>query len=205
MKDKISNGIVILFAFVLGGLSMYYFSSMHRVTVVDNGDGTTQQVVNSCKNCNSTVIMENGSLSAAVEKVYDSVVLIRNYKNDKLAGTGSGFIYKMDDKYAYIMTNHHVVSGGNKWSIVTTKEDDEIFGNVLGSDEYLDLAVIRVDKKNYMNAVTTLPKDKKVNLGDTVFAIGSPMGYEYRNLLVQVYLVEQQVIGLWKFFKQMQQ
>ena len=180
MKDKISYGIVVLFAFVLGGLAMYYFSSMHRVTVVENHDGTKTELVNTCKSCNSTVIMENGSLAASVEKVYDSVVLIRNYKNDKLSGSGSGFIYKTDDKYAYIMTNHHVVSGGNKWSIVTTK-DDEIYGNVLGSDEYLDLAVIKVDKKSYMNAVTMVPSDKKVSLGDTVFAIGSPVGYEYRN------------------------
>lgn len=180
MKDKISYGIVVLFAFVLGGLAMYYFSSMHRVTVVENHDGTKTELVNTCKSCNSTVIMENGSLAASVEKVYDSVVLIRNYKNDKLSGSGSGFIYKTDDRYAYIMTNHHVVSGGNKWSIVTTK-DDEIYGNVLGSDEYLDLAVIKVDKKSYMNAVTMVPSDKKVSLGDTVFAIGSPVGYEYRN------------------------
>ena len=180
MKEKFSYGVVVLFAFVLGGLSMYYFSSMHRVTVVENQDGTKTEVVNTCKSCNSTVIMENGSLSASVEKVYDSVVLIRNYKNDKLSGTGSGFIYKVDDKNAYIMTNHHVVSGGNKWSIVTTS-DDEIYGNVLGSDEYLDLAVIKVDKKSYMKAVTIMSSDKKVSLGDTVFAIGSPVGYEYRN------------------------
>ena len=146
MKNKISLGIIILVSFVLGGLSMYYFSSMHRVTVVEKNDGTVTPVANTCKSCNSTVIMENGSLAASVEKTFNSVVMVKNFQNNKLAGSGSGFIYKMDDKYAYIMTNHHVVSGGNKWSIVTTK-DDEIYGNVLGSDEYLDLAVIKVDKK----------------------------------------------------------
>lgn len=180
MKNKISNGLIILVAFIMGGLAMYYFSSMHRVVITENGDGSKSEIISACKNCNSTVIMENGSLASSVEKVYDSVVLIRNYKNDKLSGTGSGFIYKIDDKYAYVMTNHHVVSGGNKWSVVTTK-DDEIYGNVLGSDEYLDLAVIRINKESYMNAVTTLGKDKKVNLGDTVFVIGSPVGYEYIN------------------------
>ena len=133
MKNKISLGIIILMAFLLGGLSMYYFSSMHKVTVVEKADGTITPVVNSCKSCNSTVIMENGSLAASVEKVYNSVVLIKNYKNEKLAGTGSGFIYKVDTKYAYIMTNNHVVDGGNKFVVVTSTEE-ELDGTVLGKD-----------------------------------------------------------------------
>ncbi len=177
MKNKLSNGIIVLFAFIMGGLSMYYFSSMHRVKVVENSDGTTTQVVESCKSCNSTVIVENGSLSASVEKVYDSVVLIRTYKNSKLAGTGSGFIYKTDTKYAYIMTNNHVVDGGTKWTVKTIN-DEEIEGQVLGKDEYLDLAVVRVDKKSYMNAIS-IGDNAKLKLGDTVFTVGSPVGEEY--------------------------
>lgn len=180
MKNKISQLFIIMFAFILGGLSMYYFSYTHRVIVKENGDGTTTQVSTqaSCKSCNSTVIVENGSLSAAVEKAYNSAVMIRNYNNTKISSTGSGFIYKTDDKYAYIMTNHHVVSGGNKWTVITNT-DDEIEGKVLGSDEYLDLAVIRVDKKSYMNAVS-IGDSSKIKLGDTIFTIGSPVGYEYR-------------------------
>ena len=177
MKNKISLGIIILMAFLLGGLSMYYFSSMHKVTVVEKADGTITPVVNSCKSCNSTVIMENGSLAASVEKVYNSVVLIKNYKNEKLAGTGSGFIYKVDTKYAYIMTNNHVVDGGNKFVVVTSTEE-ELDGTVLGKDEYLDLAVIRIVKKNNMEALNT-GDNNKLKLGDTVFTVGSPVGIEY--------------------------
>lgn len=180
MKNKISLGITMLFSFVLGGLCMYYFSYTHRVVVSENNDGSSQTIATSlsCKNCNSTVIMENGSLSAAVDKAFDSAVMVRNYVNNKVSSTGSGFIYKIDSKYAYIMTNHHVVSGGNKWTIITNT-DDEIEGTVLGSDEYLDLAVIRVAKKDYMSAVA-IGDSNKVKLGDTVFTIGAPVGYEYR-------------------------
>lgn len=178
MKNKISYGIIVLFAFLLGGISMYYFSLKNRVVVTEEGEKVTQ-VTSTCKSCNSTVIVENGSLSASVEKVSDSVVMIKTYNSNRAKGTGSGFIYKIDGDDAYIMTNHHVVDGGNKWTIITSA-DEELEGKVLGSDEYLDIAVIKVKKKSYMTAVSVLPSDKKVNLGDTVFTIGAPVGYEYR-------------------------
>lgn len=177
MKSKISFGIIVLFAFLLGGISMYYFSLQNRV-VVDK-EGEKVEVTNTCRSCNSTVIMENGSLAASVEKTFNSVVMVKTFNNTKAKGSGSGFVYKIEGDYAYIMTNHHVVDGGNKWTVITSK-DEEIEGTVLGSDEYVDIAVIKVKKKSYMEAVTILKKDGKVNLGDTVFTIGAPVGYEYR-------------------------
>ena len=178
MKNKISYGIIVLFAFILGGLSMYYFSIKNRVVVTKDGD-TVTPVATTCKSCNSTVIVENGSLSAAVEKAYNSAVMVKTYTTNRAKGSGSGFIYKIEGDSAYVMTNHHVIDGGNKWTVITS-EDDEIEGKVLGSDEYLDIAVIKIDKKDYMEAVSIASSDKKINLGDTVFTIGAPVGYEYR-------------------------
>ena len=90
------------------------------------------------------VIVNDGSLSASVEKIYDAVMMIQNYQNNAIASTGSGFVYKTDDKYGYVLTNHHVISGATK--IVLIRSDDkEIEGTVLGSDEYLDLAVVRIN------------------------------------------------------------
>ena len=178
MKNKISFGIIVLFAFILGGLSMYYFSLKNRVVVTEEGDKVTQ-VTSSCKSCNNTVIMENGSLAASVEKTVNSVVMVKTYNSSRAKGSGSGFIYKISGDSAYILTNHHVVDGGNKWTVITST-DEEIEGNVLGSDQYLDLAVIKVKKKDYMTAVNVLPSDKKISLGETVFTIGAPVGYEYR-------------------------
>ena len=191
MKSKISYGITVMFAFILGGLSMYYFSYTHRVVVPSGGSGISTSAVadnnsladsvNSqatCSNCNNTVIVDGDSLSAAVEKTFNASVMIRNYVNTTLSGSGSGFIYKMDSKYAYVMTNHHVVSGGNKWTVITNT-DEEVEAKLLGSDEYLDLAVLRVEKKNYMGAVT-IGNSSNIKLGDTVFTIGAPVGYQYR-------------------------
>ena len=178
MKNKITYGVIVLFAFILGGLSMYYFSLKNRVVVTDEGEKVTQ-VASTCKSCNSTVIVENGSLSAAIEKAYNAAVMIKTYNGTRSKGSGSGFIYKIEGNSAYIMTNHHVIDGGNKWKIITS-QDDEIEGKVLGSDEYLDIAIIKVDKKDYMEKVAIASSDKKINLGDVVFTIGAPVGYEYR-------------------------
>ena len=186
MKNKISWGFMMMFSFILGGLCMYYFSYTHRVVVKEKESGISASVggneavskPTTCDNCNGTVIVENGSLSQAVKKAFNAAVMIRNYKNSTLSGSGSGFIYKLDDKYAYVMTNHHVVSGGNKWTIITNT-DEEIEGKVLGSDEYLDLAVIRIEKRNYM-AKVEIGNSSSIELGDNVFTIGAPVGYEYR-------------------------
>jgi len=175
MKNKISYGIVVLFAFILGGLAMWYFSLKNRVVVTEEGEKV--EVTNTCKSCNSTVIMENGSLAASVEKTFNSVVMVKTFSGTKAKGSGSGFIYKIEGDYAYILTNHHVVSGGSKWSVIDSK-DTEIEGNVLGSDEYLDLAVIKVKKTSVMEVVNI--SSSEVHLGDTVFTIGAPVGYEYR-------------------------
>lgn len=172
MKDKVSLGLVIFVSFVLGGLAMYYFNSNNQPTVVTSTGETV------CRSCNSTVIVEDGSLSAAIEKVDKSTVMVRTYKNDKVAGSGSGFVYKVDDKYTYIMTNHHVVDGGSKWTVINSA-DVEIEGKVLGSDEYLDLAVIRIEKTANMPAVS-IGKVEEIKLGDQVFTVGAPVGYEYR-------------------------
>lgn len=181
MKDKISLGIIVFVSFVLGGLAMYYFNSNNQYVTNTGNSQLNNNYNNSCVSCADTIIVENGSLSAAIQKVNSSAVMVKNYKNNKLSGTGSGFVYKVDEKYTYIMTNHHVVDGGNKWTIINS-DDVEIEGTVLGSDEYLDLAVIRIEKTDNMPAVAIGNVDE-ISLGDQVFTVGSPVGYEYRGTI----------------------
>ena len=52
------------------------------------------------------IIYEKSSLAPAIEKIYDAVVVV---KNKDTSNIGSGFIYKTDDKYAYILTNQHIL------------------------------------------------------------------------------------------------
>ena len=174
MKDKFNFGIIIFVAFILGGLTMYYFNSTRNNYVTVDNDGNEMV----CKSCNETVIVENGSLSAAIEKIYDATVMVNTYKNNKISGTGSGFVYKTDNNYGYVMTNHHVVNSGTKWTLYLS-DDKEVEAKLLGSDQYLDLAVLRIAKKD-VKAVASIGKDSECKLGDVVFSVGSPLGYDYR-------------------------
>ena len=174
-REKINLVIYLFVAFVLGGLVMYYIAINTNIYQENKSGNTTN---NSCRACSGTVIINDGSLSASVEKVYDAVMMIQNYQKDTISSTGSGFVYKTDDKYGYVLTNHHVISGATK--IVLIRSDDkEIEGTVLGSDEYLDLAVVRINKSDVIDTAK-IGTSENSKLGDTVFTIGSPLGYEYR-------------------------
>lgn len=165
--------IVIISSFIMGGIFMLFIV---RYTPL------VQHVIGSSNNYivkkDETKIYEKGSLSKSVEKIYDAVVVIESYENNSLNGTGTGFIYKVDSKYAYIITNQHVIENTSKPKIIFSN-DEYTEAKILGKDEFLDLAVLRVDKK-YASLIATIGKSMDMNLGDTIFVVGTPLGYNYR-------------------------
>lgn len=164
---------VIVVSFVVGGVVML---SLLKFTPLLNEvlGGSTSTTVTK----NKTQVYEKGSLAASVEKVYDAVVLVQTYKSNQLSGSGTGFVYKTDSKYGYLLTNNHVVDGAEKVTVMFSN-DEEVEVSVLGKDAYLDLAVLRVDVK-YVTLVANIGSSEEVSLGDAVFTVGAPMGYDYR-------------------------
>ena len=63
------------------------------------------------------------SLSNAVDKVYDATVSIETYNGSVLKNIGTGFFYKKDNKYAYILTNAHILSDAVDIEIITSKDE----------------------------------------------------------------------------------
>lgn len=164
LKNKIiyiCSVIISLFIGVCGTLIVVYY-------IPDN-----EEVVKVTENVNIT---ESDTIAPAIEKVYDSVVTVLNYDRS-LSATGTGFVYKTDDEYGYILTNHHVISGAKKIEVTNT-EDVTVEATLLGSDEYADLAVLRVDK-DFVLQVATLGDSTKSEIGDTVFAVGTPVDVKY--------------------------
>lgn len=113
-------------------------------------------------------------LSTGINNVYDSVVVVQNYKKDKANGIGSGFIYNSD---GYIMTNSHVIEGASNIKVILMN-GSVVDAKIIGDDEYADIAVIKIDKK-YVTKVANLGSSESINVGDTVFTIGSPISSEY--------------------------
>ena len=131
------------------------------------------------KNVNVT----DTGISESVNKVKDSVVVIETYTKGSLVGTGTGFVYDKDDKNGYIMTNHHVIESGDTIKI-TYSNDSETTATVVGSDEFADIAVLKVDKDTVLSTAT-IGKSSDISVGDTVFTIGSPMGIEYKGTVTK--------------------
>lgn len=121
----------------------------------------------------------------AVATAQKSVVTVTNYQSgnamnqeEAASGSGSGVIYKKADDKAYIITNHHVVDGASKLD-VTLNNGETISAKLLGSDETYDLAVLEVKAKD-VPSVITLGKSADLKAGQTVLAIGNPLG-EFQN------------------------
>ena len=86
------------------------------------------------------------------------------------ASSGSGFIITQD---GYIVTNHHVVSGASSVT-VTLHDGREYPATVVGSDSDYDVAVLKINATDLQPV--TLGNSSNVNVGDSVLAIGNPLG-----------------------------
>ncbi len=129
-------------------------------------------VVETTKTIKDVTVTDTG-IADAVEKVYDSVVTVKNYVRNQLYSTGSGFVFKTDDKYGYILTNYHVINGGNEVSVVFTNNKEEKV-TVVGYDEYSDIAVLAVDKSLVLSTAQ-IGSSNDMRIGDTTFAVGTPV------------------------------
>ena len=116
------------------------------------------------------------SLQDIYKSAIDSVVSITcNYS--KGTSTGTGVVLTAD---GYIATNCHVVEGAE--SIHIQFNDSKILdAQLIGADKVSDLAVLRVDAQDLKPAV--LGDSSVLQVGDTVVAIGDPLGAELRGTM----------------------
>ena len=157
---------MIISSFIGAGLMYYglqYFSTSE--------EGGTTEVINKVQR---NVTVTDTGISEGIENIYNAVVVVENYQNNKLAGIGSGFIY---DENGYIMTNHHVIEKSSEIKVILMS-GETLTATKVGSDEYADIAVIKIDKK-YVKQVAKIGDSEKIKVGDTVFTIGSPMSSDY--------------------------
>ena len=93
-------------------------------------------------------------------------------REQHLRGQGSGFII---DSSGVILTNAHVVDNADKVT-VTLKDGRTLEGEVRGTDEVTDLAVVKVNGGNL--PVAPLGDSTQVQVGDWAIALGNPLGLD---------------------------
>ena len=157
---KKNNGIYILISTIIFCIFGYYTVNNILFHLEKNGNVTK-------------IVVDDTGISAAVDKVYDSVVAINVYRDDDFIGVGSGFVFSKD---GYIITNYHVIEKNSGYSVIYG--DETITAEFIGSDEYADIAVLKIDP-SYVKKVALIGDSNVSKVGDTIFTVGSPVSSEY--------------------------
>ena len=145
----------------------------------------------------------------AISKAKDAVVSIVNYQSNsnnnlesilggnsrrsgsdssnsselKPASSGSGVIYKKSGNIAYVVTNNHVVNGAKKLSVILS-DGTNVNAEVVGTDVWTDLAVLKISGDNVTTTMDFADSDK-IAVGETAFAIGSPLDVNLSNTVTK--------------------
>ena len=152
----------------------------------NKGAGDVSDVVANVKNAVVSVINQQ---SLTQNNLFGSYGQNRN-QNQKTedsdlttASEGSGVIYKVENGYAYIVTNNHVISGSQELEVLMadgTREKAEL----IGADKWTDLAVLKI-KADKVTTVAEFANSDEVKAGQTAIAIGSPLGTEFATSVTQ--------------------
>jgi serine protease Do len=98
-------------------------------------------------------------------------------------GSGTGVIFKKDRDHAYIVTNNHVIEGAEEIE-VTVHGGEKTTAELIGSDSLTDIAVLKIDSK-YASDLITFGDSSTLRAGETVLAIGNPLGLDLSNTVTQ--------------------
>lgn len=131
------------------------------------------------------VNQENKTITQVLEQVNECVVGISKLKNtgntvflengSSSLGLGTGMIVTDN---GYILTNEHVSGAKYTTCYVTLPNGKNYKANVVWSDSDIDLAIVKINAKN-LNYVT-FGNSSTVKVGEKVYAIGNPIGYEFQ-------------------------
>jgi putative serine protease PepD len=137
----------------------------------DRGNTVVRQVT--VQNTQPVAIGTPLSVNSIYKRAYRGVVEIV-VRSTGSSAEGSGFVY---DSSGHIVTNQHVVNGGESIS-VKFWNGKTYPAKLVGSDNSTDLAVIKVNAPDSQLFPISLGSSSKAAVGDPVVAIGSPFGLE---------------------------
>lgn len=123
----------------------------------------------------SDIIEEANKAVVGISKIKNMGTSIFTDGSSSSLGIGTGFIVSED---GYIVTNEHV-SGEKLSNCYVTLENGKSFtGNVVWSDSNLDISIVKINMKNL--DYISLGNSNESRIGETVYAIGNPVGYEFQ-------------------------
>ncbi len=121
------------------------------------------------------IIEETTKSVVGISKLKSCRKLNLSNSNESELGLGTGIIVAEN---GYILSNAHVTGERYSKCYITLENGQNYEGKVMWSDENLDLSITKIEAKNLSYA--TLGDSSKIRVGETVYAIGNPIGFEFR-------------------------
>ncbi len=186
-RAKYRAKLVIAFLWIgLIGITIYNLYTMYINIEIKNPNYETKKLVASANNIENFENSDryNETQEDMLENVIESVVgisrltstggsILNNVSAEDL-GIGTGIVVSED---GYILSNTHVT--GDKFSICYVTIDENVYkGTVVFSEPDLDLSIVKVNAKNLKPLA--LGDSSNIKIGRQVFAIGNPIGYEFK-------------------------
>ena len=185
-KKKNNKIFIITFLLIIAWIAAFLLLNTYSraQTNTSNYQTTRLESTNYSENVKN-IEEKNKKISDVIENVTKSVVGI-----SKLKSTGSSILSNSDEgklglgtgvivsSKGYILSNQHLT--GEKYSkcFVTLEDGKSYDGNVVWSDVDLDLSIIKISAKDL--PAVTLADSNSIKVGETVYAIGNPIGFEFR-------------------------
>lgn len=191
-----------------GGVSYYAADQMNSASV--NNSAAQTSVSSSSSKVSQKSAKTSGTMTSAYNSVKGAVVSVINLKRQSSSSTdslynslfgddegssskkngkletyseGSGVVYMKSNGKGYIVTNNHVISGSDAVQ-VQLANGKTVSAKVVGKDSTTDLAVLSIDAK-YVTQTAEFGNSKSLQAGQTVIAVGSPLGSEYASTVTQ--------------------
>lgn len=187
--------IQMIIAGIIGSLLTLGIVTQTDFLVQNEPSSDVQEVGKETSSSKPTKVSTNDmDLSDIIEQSTEAIVGITNFGEQQQSpfqpetgeieqGTGSGVIYDVTDKEAYIITNHHVIDGANKVS-VSLYDGETVEAKLVGTDPLTDTAVIKIKGKYDITPLQFGDSDA-VRSGESVIAIGNPLGLELSRTVTQ--------------------
>ncbi len=185
-KRKLLKAIIITTLVLLTGIVIFYLYRMYEnIEIADNYDAKQTKLSTTYEQNVENLYEKNNSTTDMIEKVNKSVCGISKLSNtgssilstatETELGLGTGIVVTRN---GYILSNSHVT--GEKYSTcyVTIEDKDTYAGTVVWADTSLDLSLTKIKADNLIPASFGI--SKSVRVGETVYAIGNPIGYQFR-------------------------
>ena len=174
--------IFLIFIWIFG----FYLYTTYQNIEINESNYTAERQQSTIEEQTVEKVEENSKTVAdMIEETTEKVVGISKLKNtgssifssneENDLGLGTGFIVTAD---GYIVSNSHVT--GEKYSkcYVTLENGNNYEGTVAWSDTDLDLSIVKINSKNL--PYVSLGNSSSIRVGETVYAIGNPIGFEFR-------------------------